>query len=99
MGQEFDSDEEEEKLYLAAQADLSKGPPSLNKVSSKRGACFEATVVEVASGDMVGVATVEGEFMQTWRVNIAGIRAPSFARKEAGTGLMEKALEEVKNVD
>lgn len=37
--------------------------------------------------------------MQTWRVNIAGIRAPSFARKEVGTGLMEKALEEVKNED
>ena len=98
-GQEFDSDEEEEKLYLAAQADLSKGPPSLNKVSSKRGACFEATVVEVASGDMVGIATTEGEYLHSWRVSIAGIRAPSFARRDAQGNLIEKSLEETKNED
>ncbi len=63
----------------------------------KRGACFEASVVEVVSGDMVGIATNDAEVLHSWRVAIGGIKAPAFGRKE-----MEKpppGKEEVKSDD
>lgn len=44
--------------------------------------------MEVASGDLIGLATNDDEYLHAWRVNLAGVKAPSQSRRDGETGAM-----------